>query len=88
MSRHAGSSSTGSGAVQTSRRRRAPAGRAAASSRSAARSRPTDGSQPLERDRLLQALFPNGIPAREDVIRELNAWLEQAEHLTRLGQRR
>jgi hypothetical protein len=34
---------------------------------------------------LLQALFPGGIPARENVIRELNAWLNQGERLARLA---
>lgn len=37
----------------------------------------------VDRDALLGALFPNGIPARESVIRELNAWLDQAERLAR-----
>jgi len=84
MSRQAGSSAT-SGARQTSGRRREKTSRAATRSRSSQRPRPTDGSEPVDRDRLLQALFPNGIPAREDVIRELNAWLEQAERLARSG---
>ena len=35
----------------------------------------------VDRDALLQALFPNGIPARESLIRELNSWLDQAEQL-------
>ena len=36
------------------------------------------------RDVLLQTLFPNGIPAKESVIRSVNAWLEEAERLARL----
>jgi hypothetical protein len=39
----------------------------------------------VDRDALLRALFPNGIPARESVIRDLNAWLDQAERLARRG---
>jgi hypothetical protein len=39
----------------------------------------------VDRDRLLATLFPNGIPAREDVISELSGWLAQAEKLARLG---
>jgi hypothetical protein len=39
----------------------------------------------LDRDALLQALFPNGIPAQEQVIRDINAWLDQAERLARLA---
>jgi hypothetical protein len=37
----------------------------------------------VDRDRLLQALFPHGIPARESVIRDLNVWLDEAERLAR-----
>lgn len=37
----------------------------------------------IDRDALLTTLFPQGIPARESVIRELNAWLDQAERLAR-----
>jgi hypothetical protein len=33
---------------------------------------------------LLSTLFPNGMPARETVIREVNAWLAQAERLAAL----
>ena len=37
----------------------------------------------IDRDALLQALFPSGIPAKESVIRDVNAWLDQAERLAR-----
>jgi len=37
----------------------------------------------VDRDALLRVLFPSGIPARESVIRDLNAWLDQAERLAR-----
>jgi len=37
----------------------------------------------LNRDGLLAALFPNGVPAKEQVIREVNLWLDQAERLAR-----
>jgi hypothetical protein len=30
---------------------------------------------------LLEALFPNGIPPRQEVIRAVNAWLDEAERL-------
>lgn len=39
----------------------------------------------VDRDGLLRALFPNGIPARESLIRELNNWLDQGERLARRG---
>lgn len=35
----------------------------------------------VNRDQLLQTLFPNGVPAREAVIRRANAWLDEAERL-------
>ena len=38
----------------------------------------------INRDSLLQSLFPTGIPAREDAIREVNAWLDEAERLARM----
>jgi uncharacterized C2H2 Zn-finger protein len=55
--------------------------------RRATRTRPssTDGARAgVDRDALLQALFPNGLPARESVIRATNAWLDQAESLAKL----
>jgi hypothetical protein len=38
----------------------------------------------VNRDSLLQSLFPTGIPAREDALRQVNAWLDEAERLARL----
>jgi hypothetical protein len=38
----------------------------------------------VDRDALLGALFPNGVPAREAVIRAANRWLDQAEELARM----
>jgi len=38
----------------------------------------------VDRDKLLQSLFPTGIPAREDAIRQVNAWLDEAERLARM----
>jgi hypothetical protein len=38
----------------------------------------------VDRDALLQALFPNGVPPREDVIRQVASWLDQAERLAKL----
>jgi hypothetical protein len=35
----------------------------------------------VNRDALLQTLFPNGVPPRENVIRNVNAWLDEAERL-------
>jgi hypothetical protein len=41
-----------------------------------------DGS--VDRDRLLQQLFPKGIPAKEDIIRAINGWLDEAERLAKM----
>jgi len=42
----------------------------------------TDGAgQGVDRDALLRALFPNGIPPRQDVIAQVNAWLDEAERI-------
>lgn len=35
----------------------------------------------IDRDALLQTLFPSGVPAREDVIRQVSRWLDEAERL-------
>jgi hypothetical protein len=39
----------------------------------------------VDRDLLLQTIFPSGVPAREDVIRAANAWLDEADRLARLS---
>jgi len=33
---------------------------------------------------LLKSVFPDGIPAREDVIRAVTSWLDDAEQLVRM----
>jgi hypothetical protein len=43
-----------------------------------------DGAaQSVDRDALLSTLFPSGIPARHEVIVQVNAWLDEAERLAR-----
>jgi hypothetical protein len=37
------------------------------------------------RDMLLQALFPNGVPPQEAVIRAVNRWLDEADRLSKLA---
>jgi len=37
----------------------------------------------VNRDALLASLFPNGVPAKEQIIRDLHAWLDEAERLAR-----
>ena len=51
-------------------------------SRSRRSSAPRERS--VNRDTLLQALFPAGIPAKESVIRSVNSWLDEAERLARI----
>lgn len=46
--------------------------------------RSSTASSGVDRNALLRALFPNGIPPREDVIAQANAWLDEAERLTRI----
>jgi predicted RNA-binding Zn-ribbon protein involved in translation (DUF1610 family) len=50
-------------------------------SRSSTRA-PSDGA--VDRDQLLQTLFPSGIPAKANVIRAVNSWLDDAERLARM----
>jgi Zinc finger, C2H2 type len=38
----------------------------------------------INRDALLKTLFPNGIPASEQAIRAVSAWLDDAERLARM----
>jgi uncharacterized C2H2 Zn-finger protein len=63
-------------------RRRVTAARRQTRSRSRAGSS-AGGRSRVDRDALLQTLFPNGLPAREEVIRRANAWLDEAEQLAK-----
>ena len=47
------------------------------------RTRTSTSNTTVNRDALLRALFPNGIPPREELIGELNDWLNQAERLAK-----
>jgi hypothetical protein len=71
---------TGSGGGGTRRR----GGQATRQQRARGRAGASDGAQGgINRDRLLQTLFPNGVPAQEEVIRRASAWLDEAEKLAR-----
>lgn len=61
-------------------RRQRTQSKAAGSSGTSTRER----SATVDRDQLLQALFPNGVPPREDVINQLSSWLDEAERLATL----
>jgi hypothetical protein len=72
-----GANGTGAGSApraSSSRRRRRPTSPA-----------PRRSPTRVNRDALLQSLFPAGIPAREEVIRAVNAWLDEAERLAALA---
>jgi hypothetical protein len=43
-----------------------------------------NGQVSVDRDALLAAIFPQGIPPRENVIRAVNSWLDEAERLARM----
>jgi hypothetical protein len=47
------------------------------------RATPSNGTRSVDRDALLRALFPDGIPPREELIGQLNSWLNEAERLAR-----
>ena len=80
--RRTGSKSASAPSASTNgvRRRR----RSSAAASRATRSRRQGGQPTLNRDQLLQTLFPNGVPAREDVIRRVGGWLDEAEQLAKL----
>ena len=72
---HGGGTTRRSAVVQTTRQQTTRARRRSSSS--------DDGRSGINRDALLQSIFPNGVPAREEVIRRANAWLDEAEQLAR-----
>lgn len=72
-SRTGGASRSNGTPRRSTRNQTQPRTRAASSNRG-------DG---LNRDALLQTIFPNGLPAREAVIRRANAWLDEAEKLAK-----
>lgn len=39
------------------------------------------GQPAVDRDALLQSVFPQGIPAREEALRAAHSWLDEAERL-------
>jgi C2H2-type zinc finger len=44
----------------------------------------TSSRRVVNRDALLAAIFPAGVPPRQDVISAANTWLDEAERLARL----
>jgi len=72
---------TRSASGSSRRSRRTTASRARATTATASRDGRRRSSGGANRDALLAALFPNGIPPREDVIRAVNQWLDEGERL-------
>lgn len=80
--------SAASTAGRQRRSRQSRSGTASASPRRASRNR-TSGSgnarnDGVNRDALIAAIFPQGVPPRESVIREVARWLDDAERLAAL----
>ena len=69
-------------------KRRGRAGRASSARRNSTakattRSPKSASRDGIDRDALLTMLFPDGVPAREEVIRAAGGWLDEAERLSR-----
>jgi hypothetical protein len=77
----AGTSSNAAGSRASGSRRGRK--RTTAAARRTATTAANGGAPGVNRDALLRTLFPNGIPPRQDVITQVNAWLEEAERLAR-----
>jgi hypothetical protein len=80
-SRQARQASAAAAGRSTTRKRSARS--ATASRRGRAPAQTTDGNGTVDRDALLTTIFPEGMPAREDVIRAASNWLDEAERLAR-----
>jgi hypothetical protein len=72
------------GAKTQRRRTRAARTTRTPASRSRSRQSNARSDRTVNRDALLQALFPGGIPAKESVVRSVNSWLDEAERLARM----
>jgi hypothetical protein len=77
----AGASANAKRATTRSRRGASTERRAATRRRATAASRDGTQKNASDRDSLLAALFPNGVPPREDVIRAVGQWLDEADRL-------
>jgi hypothetical protein len=75
----------GTSANATANRKRATSRRRTTTNRSQSprTSSANARSAAVDRDALLRTLFPNGIPPRQDIIGQVNDWLDQAERLAR-----
>jgi hypothetical protein len=55
--------------------------------REARQRRAATGAGALDREEFLRALFPEGVPARSEVLYAVIAWLDEAERLANLRER-
>jgi len=70
--------------ASSGRRRRSPRTTPTANATgTTGRNRAANRGNGINRDALLGALFPQGVPPRESVIREVAAWLDHAERLVK-----
>jgi hypothetical protein len=84
--RSAGRTNARSGRRAVAPSSRAGGTRANSGSRTASAARGQGrGTSGVDRDGLLAALFPAGIPASVDVIRALNDWLDEADRLKQMA---
>jgi predicted RNA-binding Zn-ribbon protein involved in translation (DUF1610 family) len=72
------------GTARKARARSAHGGHGRTGKSARIRARSEGGRKQVDRDALLETLFPNGIPAREAVIRAANDWLDLAEQLAKM----
>jgi hypothetical protein len=73
------------GSSSTSRRRKAATEAGTATSAAAVGANGRNGAvHGIDRDALLAVLFPDGIPPREETIRSVNRWLDEAERLANI----
>jgi predicted RNA-binding Zn-ribbon protein involved in translation (DUF1610 family) len=63
-------------------KRRSRNGTTATAGAKRSRRSPAAARNGVDRDALLKTLFPDGMPAREDVMRAASGWLDEAERLS------
>jgi predicted RNA-binding Zn-ribbon protein involved in translation (DUF1610 family) len=69
---------------QSAKRSPATKRAAPAASRAPRSSTASPSGNGINRDTLLKTIFPDGMPAREDVIRAATGWLDDAERLAQM----
>jgi ketosteroid isomerase-like protein len=83
-SERAASATRGSAARTRSVAAAKPRSEGKASTGASTRARALPRRNGIDRDALLKTLFPDGMPAREEVIRAASGWLDNAERFSRM----